>query len=206
MTVEHLEVLVEEASMEAALSVLLPKMVRDITFTLHPYDGKTDLLKRLPDRLRGYAKWLPDTYRIVVIFDRDSDDCKRKKDDLERIAAAARLLTRRTRSAEGYTILFRLAIEELEAWYFGDWIAVRTAYPKVPETIPNKAQYRDPDGITNAWETLERVFQSAGYFKGGLRKIEVARAVTEHMTPAQNCSGSFRALHTALTELMQEPP
>lgn len=33
------------------------------------------LLARLPERLRGYASWLPDTWRIVVIVDRDDADC-----------------------------------------------------------------------------------------------------------------------------------
>lgn len=37
-----------------------------------------------------------------------------------------------------WQLVNRIAIEELEAWYFGDWEAVRTAYPRIPSTIPNQ--------------------------------------------------------------------
>ena len=60
MSVEHLEVLVEELSMEAALSVLLPKMTNGISFAIHAHQGKQDLLRKLtsvraalPDGLRA---------------------------------------------------------------------------------------------------------------------------------------------------------
>jgi hypothetical protein len=93
-------------------------------------------------------------------------------------------------------------IEELEAWYFGDWEAVRRAYPKVDATIPAQAKYRDPDAIKGGtWEALERALKKAGYFKSGLRKVELARAVAEHMEPGRNTSHSFKVLRTALTEM-----
>ena len=94
MSVEHVEVLVEEPSMEAALVQLLPNMLGDVSFAIHAHRCKTELLARLPDRLRGYESWLPPDYRIVVVVDRDDDDCVALKQELETIAAGAGLMTR----------------------------------------------------------------------------------------------------------------
>ena len=96
----------------------------------------------------------------------------------------------------------RLAIEELEAWYFGDWSAVKSAYQRVPVNIPRTARYRDPDMITGGtWEAFQRILQRAGYFETGLRKIEAARAIAAHMTPSENTSRSFQSLRTALMKM-----
>jgi hypothetical protein len=45
------------------------------------------------------------------------------------------------------------------------------------------------------------VLQKSGYFKSGLRKIEVARMIAPHMDPSINASASFRALRFALAEI-----
>jgi hypothetical protein len=72
MTALHLELLVEEPSMEAFLRALLPRMLpAGHTFEVHPFQGKDDLLGKLKARLRGYAQWLPEDWRIVVVVDRD---------------------------------------------------------------------------------------------------------------------------------------
>ena len=96
----------------------------------------------------------------------------------------------------------RIVVEELEAWYFGDWQAVRRAYPKVSPHIPSRAGYRDPDGITDTWEAFERILQRAGYFANGLRKTEAARTIADHMDPAVNRSGSFSVFHRTLMEVI----
>ena len=159
---------------------------------------------RLPysDRLRGYAAWLPNDYRIVVVVDRDDDDCYELKQQLEQITSNAGLRSRSQAGGQSYQVVNRLAIEELEAWYFGDWDAVLSAYPKVPATIPRQAKYRDPDAIPGGtWEAFERVLQRAGYFQTGLRKIEAARDVASQWQPQSNCSRSFQAFHNVLQEM-----
>ena len=76
MTTAHLELLVEEPSMEAFLRGLLPRLVRQLcTFALHVFQGKCDLLGKLEARLRAYADWIPPNYRIVVLVDQDEDEC-----------------------------------------------------------------------------------------------------------------------------------
>ena len=99
----------------------------------------------------------------------------------------------------------RIAIQELEAWYFGDWDAVRAAYPRVSETVPRRTGYRDPDAIAGGtWEAFERVLQRSGYFAGGLRKIQAARSIAPHVDPVRNTSHSFQVFRDALLELASE--
>jgi hypothetical protein len=202
MKAEHLEILVEEPSMEAFLRQLLPGLLGEkATFNVYPYQCKDDLLGKLHARLQGYASWLPENWRVVVVIDRDDDDCEELKQRMEHAASSAGLRTRNAGAAQTWQVANRIAIEELEAWYFGDWVAVRNMYLKVPATIPQKEPYRNPDEIQGGtWEAFERVLQKAGYFKTGLRKTEVARALGKCMDPAQNRSRSFAVFRDTVLE------
>lgn len=201
MTVQHLEILVEERSMREFLEVLLPSLLpADRTYNIHPFEGKHDLLKKLLPRLRGYKRWLPSNWRLVVMVDQNGDDCKELKRKLDQTATESGLITRTQASERPWQVVNRIVIEELETWYFGDWEAVRKAYPNVSDSVPKRARYRDPDGIKGTWEALERILQYNGYFKTGLRKTEVARNVAAHFDPARNRSHSFKVFLDAISE------
>lgn len=188
--------------MERFLRAVLPPVLGEKSFEIFGFRSKDELLQQLPARLRGYADWLPETYRIVVVVDRDDDDCHRLKAQLEDFAAAANLSTRSHPSQGSFAVVNRIVIEELESWYFGDWNAVRAAYPRVSLNVPRKQSYRNPDAIAGgAWEAFERVLQRAGYFKTGLRKIEAAEAIAPHIDHLQNSSHSFQVLRDVLVEL-----
>jgi hypothetical protein len=209
MSVEHVEVLVEEPSTEAALRLVLPRVLGELSFEVYPCLCKNDLLARLPERLAGYAArrrndaWFREHARIVVLVDRDGDNCKSLKARLERMATGAGLVTKSRAGKKPFSVVNRLAIEELEAWYFGDWEAVRAAYPRVSPTVSSQARYRNPDAIEGGTsEAFERVLQKAGYFDTGLRKIEAARAVAEHMVPERNRSRSFQVFSSALVTMV----
>lgn len=181
--------------MEAFLRALMPRLLPpDRTFEVHPFQGKPDLLRRLESRLRGYAKWLPSDWRIVVVVDRDDDDCAALKQQMEDTAAAAGLRTRSRTSRRAFQLINRIAIEELEAWYFGDWGAVVSAYPRVGATVPHRRGFRDPDMIVGGtWERFEQVLQSYGYFQTGLLKIDAARVLGALVDPSRSRSRSFGA-------------
>lgn len=200
----HVELLVEEPSMEEFLRALLPRLLpQDRTFDVHAFQGKSDLLDKLADRLRGYAKWLPDDWRIVVVVDRDDDDCRQLKQQLEKIATQAGLRTRTGAGVSPWQLVNRIAIEELEAWYFGDWQAVTEAWPKVSPRIRTQRNYRHADQIAGGtWEAFERVLKRHGYFKQGLRKIEAARAVGERLDPTRSDSPSFDCFYHAVIEAL----
>jgi hypothetical protein len=138
--------------------------------------------------------------------DRDDDDCKKLKEKMEAHAAAAGLMTKtKTAPLHRFKVINRIVIEELESWYFGDWQAVRKAFPKVSKTIPRKAPYRNPDAIKGGtWEAFERILKQAGYFSTGLRKAECARRIAKHMNVKKNRSHSFNIFYDAITCIMMQ--
>ena len=162
-------------NLEIFLRGLLPRLIpMDCTFEVHVFRGKPKLLRDISEVLRRYRDWLPNDWRVVVMVDRDDDDCRVLKRQLE--AAASNLRTRTQVANSSWQIAFRIVIEELEAWYFGDWDAVRDAYPRVSSNIPQKARFRDAvEGGT--WEAFERILQEHGYFTAG---------------QARSCSDDFR--------------
>jgi hypothetical protein len=190
----HLELLVEERSMEEAMRLLLPAIVPGLSFAIHPHQGKRDLLVRLPARLAGYRRRLPPGWGIVVLVDRDRADCRRLKARLEGVAAGAGLVTRTAAAGSPFAVCNWLAVEELEAWLLGDDQALFEAYPGV-RSIAGKRGFRDPDAVAGGtWEALERVLQAAGHHQGGLNKVAAARAIAARMEPARNRSRSFQGL------------
>lgn len=190
--------------MEAFLRAMLPRLLPEgRTFEVHAFQGKSDLMGKLEARLRAYAAWLPADSRILVVVDRDDDDCRDLKQRLEGITQRAGLLSRSRADGGPWQIVNRIAIEELEAWYFGDWEAVRAIYPRVAPSIPQRQGLRDPDAIAGGtWEAFERVTRKHGYFKGGLTKIEAARAIGAQIRPERNHSASFQAFYSALAEAL----
>ncbi len=189
----HIEFFLEEPSAEAFLQGIVHKLLpANATWSFIVFQGKRDLLLNLKPRLRGYRNWISDDYKIVVLVDEDREDCKKLKAKLEAATAAAGLATKTNPKRGAFVVLNRIAVEELEAWFFGDIQALVAAYPGVSPTLGARARYRDADAIVGGtWEALERVLRQAGYFGGGLPKIEVAREMAKHMNPARNTSGSF---------------
>lgn len=199
----HLEFLLEEPSAEAFLAGFLPRtMPEGATWTLIQFQGKGDLLANLERRLNGYRHWLPIDGRIVVLVDEDRQDCVKLKGQLEAAAKAAGFVTKSAAGKRRFQILNRIAIEELEAWFLGDIEAIRAAYPRVSASLASRENFRDPDAIAGGtWEALERELQRAGYFPGGLGKIEFARKMAEHVEPGRNQSRSFQVFIDGLRDL-----
>lgn len=203
----HIEFLVEEPSVAEALRNVVPKLVTPTpTLDCHVYEGKRDLLRRLMQRLKGYAaSGLSEDMLIVVLVDEDRQDCHELKAKLESAAADAGLKTQTTAShSHEVQVLNRILIEELESWFFGDVAAVVTCYPRVPASLGQKAKYRDPDRIKGGtWEELEKVLQKAGYYGAGMPKAEVARRISAEMEPSRNRSSSFQLFAESLRRLQR---
>lgn len=202
----HIEFLVEEPSAQAALQNLVPKICgENISFDIHAYRSKSDLLNKLPKRLKGYRNFLPPDWRIVVLLDEDREDCVSLKENLDKAAKDAGLVAKgMAKNDPRFQVLNRIAIEELEAWFFGDVEAIHQAYRGVPLTLGTKSAYRDPDAIKGGtWEAMERELQRAGYFKSGLAKIKAARAISANMVPSRNRSRSFQAFQNGLLDILR---
>lgn len=204
MKVTHIEFLVEEPSMAEFLNIILPKVIiTELTYNIHVFQGKPDLLKKLQNRLTGYFNYIPKDWLIIVVIDEDRKDCHELKSKLENKCTIAGLYTKSQPNSEGeFSVVNRIAVEELEAWYFGDIHALCKAYPGIPATLTSKARYRNPDNIQGGtWEQLERILNRANYHGGGLSKIKATRDIAKHMNPEINKSHSFCVFRDTLKGL-----
>jgi len=192
--------------MSTALQNLIPQIIGDVSLKFHVFDGKHNLLRNVESRLRGYAaafrSWTDAA--VVVLVDEDREDCLALKGELESAAAATDLGTVTAPRRGKVHVLNRIAIEELEAWFFGDPDAVVAAYPKVKRRTFPQAALRDPDSIRGGtWEALERLLNKHDYHLGGLRKVECAAAISAHMDVSRNSSRSFNHFCQGLEKLIQ---
>lgn len=172
---------------------------------IRTFRGKPDLLKKLPGRLAGYATYASASgIGVVVLADRDSEDCIELKGRLEKLARDVGLMT--LTSATPFapaTVANRVAVEELEAWFFGDVRAVASAFPGVPASLGEKAAYRDPDQIGGGTaEAFEKVIQDHGHHRAGLNKVQAATAVAAHMDVEANRSRSFVTFRDGVRRLV----
>jgi hypothetical protein len=218
----HFEILVEDASGKIALEFILDKILgpngQVHTYKITPYKGigripkglrgKTDpqkriLLDRLPKILRGYGKSLQDfPFAVVVAVDLDDKDCKVFKQDLLDVLNACNPQP---------TTLFRIAIEEGEAWLLGDCNAVKAAYPRAKDQILNAYVQ---DSICGTWEKLadavypggsQRLKQS-GWPHTGQAKCEWAKNIAPRLDVENNQSKSFQVFRDGIRILIREGP
>ncbi len=190
-----LEILVEEPSMEAALREILPRILQDRARGKPINMGsKGKLLKALPARLRAYRKRIEngEDLKIIVLVDRDSDNCEQLKQRLETIAREAGLTTKTAVNGQGdFQVVTRIAIEELEAWFMGDIDALKSAFSSL-KSVNFPGNFRNPDN-GGTWERLHRFLKRHGIYRKSYPKIEAARQIAKHMEPGRNRSRSFKS-------------
>lgn len=211
----HIEILVEDSSGEKLLQCLLPKLLGPQgdphTWRLHSYKGigripqnlgnKTDPAKRilldlLPKALRGYGK-TPGIDAVVVVLDVDKRDCKVFLQELTALAKACEPVPK---------TLFRLAIEEMEAWYLGDQAALLKAYPRAKRDVLNGYVQ---DSACDTWELLAdavypggvAAIKKAGWPLPGQVKHEWAERIGPEMSLDANKSPSFGKFRDGLRVL-----
>jgi hypothetical protein len=194
--------------MAEAMEAWLPRLLAERTVEAKVIDhgSKWALLNNLPARMKGYANWPLPGLRILVLVDRDDDDCADLKRQLEAMARSAGLATKTVPAGSGaFKVVNRIVVEELEAWFLGDVPALTDAFPGVPLTLGSQARFRDPDAVTGGtWEALLRVLNKAGHYTGAPRlpKIEVARRMAPIMRFERNRSRSFQAFLAGFEALL----
>ncbi len=158
----RLHILVEGPSEEAFLKNWLPRFLGPShTFRVIVHQGKgklpknlesepdrkhRGLLDQLPVKLRAYGKQLkPDTDRVVVLVDLDTDHC------VDLLAQLNIVLS--TCNPPPY-VIFRIAIEETEAFFLGDSSAIKRAYPSAKIAKLKKHAF---DSICGTWEKLQEI-------------------------------------------------
>ncbi len=210
--------------MKVALYALLPALLPAPTYDFEVFDfsSKERLLAKLPDRLMGYASMIRsggyDDLRVVVLVDRDDEDCRVLKERLEKISQAAGLHTKTTASVlptEIFHVVNRIVCEELEAWFLGDLLALQNVYPRLTARHFNKNHLQDPDSVKGGtWEALLRALQKANYYLPPLAnnswKYELAKRVGPYLnlTPRDSLNGnrsvSFQYFIAGIKAVMQQ--
>lgn len=201
----QLDILVEEQSAEEALRHLLPKLRPGrVRVNVINMGSKYKLLKVLPARLAAYRQRIDrgERLRIVVLVDRDDDDCEKLKRDLELAAGKAGLPTKSSPDAEGrFAVLNRVVIEELESWFIGDPAALRKAFTSLPKIEQNSGIFRNPDN-GGSWEALHRFLKKYGIYRSSFPKMDAARRIAPHLDIAANRSKSFRVFISGMEAML----
>lgn len=201
----QIEFLVEELSAEEALRHVLPKLVRGrARWNLINLGSKYKLLKALPKRLAAYRDRIErgEPLRVVVLVDRDTDDCAALKRQLEDMAKAARLTTKTSPDAQGqFHVVNRIVVEELESWFIGDAAALRQAFTSLPAIDVGKGIFRNPDN-GGSWEALHRFLKNHGIYKSSYPKIDAARRIAPKLDLQVNRSRSFQVFVQGVEALL----
>jgi len=205
MTRTRLEIMVEEQSAEEALRHLLPKIIKGRKRAkVHNMESKSKLLRVLPARLAAYSRMIKkgEPLRIVVLVDRDNDDCEKLKNQLESMAGQAGLPTKTSPDDQGrFLVLNRVAVEELESWFIGDPEALRKAFAGLPKIDVTKGIFRNPDN-GGSWEALHRYLKKHDIYRNSFPKIDAARRIAPHMEITANRSKSFRVFIAGLEAML----
>lgn len=191
--------------MEAALHGLLPGLLgARATYKVFNYRNKHRLLRELPKRLDAYARRLQaePQLRVVVLVDKDHDDCLVLKRQLEDAARAARLTSKSQSGSAAFSVLNRIVVSELESWFLGDVEALRACFRRLPAKLGKRRELKDPDSVSAAWETLHRSLRQAGELGETFPKIEIARRVAPYLAPERNRSHSFQVFRAGLEALL----
>jgi len=213
----HFEILVEDKSGKIALKCILEKILgpngHDHTFRIFSYKGigripenleaTADLKKRLllnllPKALIGYGIAHKNVEAaVVVVVDLDYRDCVAFKQEMLGILRVCNPQPR---------TLFRIAIEEGEAWLLGDRNAIKAAYPYAKDGVLDTY---DQDSICSTWEKLADAIysggsgklQKLGYPPIGKAKCEWARNIAPHLDVEANQSRSFQVFRDGIRNL-----
>ncbi|MCD4824549.1 MAG: DUF4276 family protein [Phycisphaerae bacterium] len=169
----NLVIFTEEESAKTMLEELLPRLLPEgIYYRCVAFEGKQDLEKQLPRKLRG---WRTPNTKFVVLRDQDRANCKTVKNGLIDIC----------RQARKQNVLIRVVCRELESWYLADLAAVEKGLGcKGLAKKQMKDKYRSPDDITNPKEELRKLCK--------YQPISSSRAISPYLD-LDNCrSRSFK--------------
>ena len=170
--------------MKTLLDGLLPRLFPCLVFQCVPHEGKQDLAKSVPRKLRA---WREPGVRFVVLRDNDGGDChalKRRLSDLCRQGGRA-------------DTLVRIACQELEAWYLGEPDALAEAYRQDSlRGIGGRRRFRDPDVVVKPSGAVRELVPR-------FQKTDGARRMAEHLSRERNRSASFQALLHGIENIWQ---
>lgn len=180
---DRIEFLVEEPSIAEVLKKILPQILTapwhlDENYFIRPHEGKSDLMRSIPRKLKGFGAQRNQVTGFVIVQDQDSNDCKKLKQELLNLCA--------TNSSGNIRYLVRIVCHELEAWYLGDMRALENVFPKFKaKNHKGKAMFRVPDDCVNPKAKLKLLLED-------YPQIATAAAMAKNMDIEHNQSESFQ--------------
>ncbi len=171
--------------MKVLLDGLLPRLYPDLSFLCVPHEGKQDLEKSVPRKLRG---WREPGVRFVVLRDGDGDD-----DDCH---AVKRRLADLCAESGRPDALVRIACQELEAWYLGDPEGLAEAFgnPRLAG-IGSRARFRVPDTVVHPSAEVRKLVPQ-------FQKVSGARTMGPALSRDRSRSRSFQVLLEGIDRLV----
>lgn len=177
--------LLEERSMKTLLDGLLPRLMPEVNFLCIPHEGKQDLEKSIPRKLRA---WQEPGVRFIIVRDNDGGDCHALKQKLVELCNGPKIAA----------VMVRIACQELEAWYFGEPEAMARAFGNDQlQEIGNKSRYRDPDGIHQPSKEIVKLIPE-------FQKISGARKMAAFLSREGNRSRSYQVMMEGIERIFRE--
>ena len=174
--------LLEEYSAKVLLDGFLPRLFPNLAFLCVPHEGKQDLEKSIPRKLKA---WREPGVRFVILRDNDGADCRELKAKIEAL----------THVRERSQPLVRIACQEIEAWYLGDVGALATGFGKEPlRGLPEKERFRDPDAVVQPSRAIEELIAE-------FQKVSGARRMAGMLSREGNRSRSFQVFVDGIARL-----
>jgi predicted DNA-binding protein (UPF0251 family) len=154
-------------------------------------------LSQLPRLVQGYGKtWNSSNYDgvLIIVCDLDARCLKEFRQEL---------LNCINKCNSKPVTYFCIAIEEMEAWFLGDFLALQKAYPKTKISV---LQTYKLDSICGTWEKLADAILKGGYKKLkekggnaiGKEKSIWAEKIAPYIDIDKNASPSFRYFRNRL--------
>lgn len=177
--------LLEEPSMQVFLETYLPRCFQNLDFRCIPHEGKKDLEKSIPRKLKVWNEPL-----FIIARDNDGSDCVTLKQHLASLC----------KDAGRPDSKVRIVCQALESWYLGVPDIIAEEYQcKNITTIFRKPKYKDPDNIREPDKFLCR-------FVPEFRKMEGAERMGKKMPVdfTKNSSHSFQVFMKTISDIQNK--
>lgn len=168
------------------LRILLPRLLPagwkvDDNVFIRKHQGKSDLKKSIPIKLKAFSHW-HEPIGFIIMQDQDSNDCRKLKQELSDLCS----------TCNNIPVLIRIVCRELESWYLGDMNAIQQAYPSFKaKAYSGKSKFRKPD-VCNAKDELKKILPN-------YQETSAARTIAPHIRIENNHSESLHQFVTGLS-------
>lgn len=171
--------------LEGLLPRLFPAFKQLENFQCVPHEGKTDLERSIPVKLRA---WREPGVRFVIVRDNDNADCVDLKARLSTLCS----------NAGRPDALVSLVCQELESWYLGDLRALALAYPACRVSTPAiRKRFADPDTWQKPSVEVKRMVPH-------FQKLSGARLMATVLETKDNRSKSLLAFFDGVDQVAAE--